>query len=58
MVANRECHTIGKMVDQLGYRLPEELVRPNFAAIEDGGDGFIARQMYLKKSRSIGLLCQ
>ena len=48
VVANRECPTIGRMVDELGYRLPEAVVRPNFAAILDEDDRFIARQMYLK----------
>ena len=49
VVANRECPTIGRMVDELGYRLPEAVVRPNFAAILDEDDRFIARQKYISR---------
>ena len=49
MVAKRECRTIGRIVDELEYRLPEEVVRPNFAAIQDEYDRIIARSMHLKK---------
>ena len=49
VVANRACPTIGRIVDELAYRLPEEVVRPDFAAIEDEDDRYIARQVYLKK---------
>ena len=49
MVANRECPTVGRIVDELGYRLPEVVVRPDFAAILDEDDRFIAMQMYLKQ---------
>ena len=53
MVANRECPTIGSIVDELEYRLPEEVVRPDFAAILDEDDRFIARSMYLKRWKRI-----
>ena len=36
-------------MDELEYRLPEEVARPNFAAIEDDDDRYIVRQGYLKK---------
>ena len=36
VIANRECSTIGRVVDELEYRLPDEVVRHDFAAIEDG----------------------
>ena len=42
MVANEECSTIGETVDELEYRLPEE-VRPDFAIIANEDDRFIAR---------------
>ena len=34
---------------ELEYRLPEEVIRPDFAAIENDDDKYIARQIYLKK---------
>ena len=49
VVANRECPTIGRVIDELEYRLPEEVERPDFAAIKDEDDKFIARSIYLKK---------
>ena len=48
-MANRECPTIGRIVDELEYRLPEEVERPDFADIKDEDDKIIARSMYLKK---------
>ena len=38
-----------QIVDGLECRLPEDVVRPDFAAIVDEGDRFVARIMYLKK---------
>ena len=59
VVANRECPTIGRIVDELEYRLPEEVVRPDFAAIEDEDDRFIARSMYLKKmEKNLSILAE
>ena len=49
MVANRECPTIGRIVDDFEYRIPEEVVRPDFAAIDDEDDRYIASSMYLNK---------
>ena len=43
VVVTRECPRIGRIVNELGYRLPEENVRPHFAAIEDDDYRFIAR---------------
>ena len=48
-MANRECPTTGRIVDELEYSLPEEVTRPNFAAIDDEFDRSIARSMVLKK---------
>ena len=48
LATNRECPTIGRIGDKLEYRLPEEVVRPDFAAILDEDNRFIARIMYLK----------
>ena len=36
-------------MDDLEYRLPEEVARPDFAAIKEEDDRFIARSMHLKK---------
>ena len=48
-MANRKCPTIARCINELEYRFPEEVVRPNFAAIVDEDARFIAREMYLKK---------
>ena len=57
VTANRECPTIGRIVDELEYRLSEEVVRSDFAATEDDDDydddRYIARQMYPKKIEKI-----
>ena len=50
MVANSKCPTIGRIVDELEYRLPEEVIRPDFVAIEDEDHRFFARSMFLKMS--------
>ena len=34
VIVNRECPIIGRIVDELEYRLPEEVMRPDFAAID------------------------
>ena len=34
--------TIGRIVDELEFKLPEEIERPDFAATVDGDDRFIA----------------
>ena len=44
---NRELLTIGRIVDNLEYRLLEEIERPDFAAIEEENDILIARKKYL-----------
>ena len=49
VIANRKCPTIGRIVDELEYRLPEEVARLDFVAIEDDDDRYIARQVHLKK---------
>ena len=36
-------------MDELGYRLPGVVVRPNFAVILNEADRFIARKIYLKQ---------
>ena len=53
VVANKECPTIGRIVDELEYRLPEEVERPNFAAIQDEDDRIIARSMHIKRWKRI-----
>ena len=59
VVVIRECYTIGRVVEELKYRLPEEVVRPNFAAIEDDDDKHIARQIYLKQvEKNINILAE
>ena len=40
-------------MDELECRLPEEVVRPDFAAIEDENNRNITRQVYLKKIEKI-----
>ena len=42
VVANRECPTIGRILYELDYRLPKEISRPDFAAIENEDNRFIA----------------
>ena len=55
----KECSTIGKLVEQLEYRLPEEVERPNFAAIADEDVRYIARQIYLKKiEKNLNILAE
>ena len=49
IVANRKCPIIGRIVDELEYRLPEEVERSDSAVIEDEDDKIIARSIYLKK---------
>ena len=49
MVAMKECLTIGRIVEELEYRLAEDVVQPNFATIEDDADRYIASQIYLTK---------
>ena len=44
-LALKECPNIGRCVEELAYRDPEEVVRPNFTAIEDEDDRYVARQM-------------
>ena len=47
------------MVDELEYRLPEVVARPNFAAILDEDDRFVARQMYLKQmEKNLNMLAE
>ena len=48
VLALRECPNIGRCVEELAYREPEPVARPNFAAIEDEDDKYVARQMYMK----------
>ena len=46
-------------MDELGYKLSEVVVRPNFVAILDEDDRFIARQMYLKQmKKNISMLAE
>ena len=52
-LAIKECPTIGRCIDELTYRRPDEVVRPDFAAIEDEDDRYVARQMYMKKLEKI-----
>ena len=49
MAAMGDCPIIGRLVEELEYRLPEEVVMPHFAAIKDDDDKYIVRQIYLKK---------
>ena len=59
VVAMRECPTIGRIVEELEYRLPDEVERPDFAAIEDEDDRYIARQIYLKKiEKNLNILAE
>ena len=59
MVANSKCPTTGRCIDELEYRLLKEIVRPDFAVIEDEDDRFIARQMYQKKmERNLCILAE
>ena len=39
-MANRVYSTIGKIVDELEYRLPEKIDRPDLVAIEDEDASF------------------
>ena len=48
-----KCPTIGRIVDELEYRLPEEFERPDFAAIADKYDRFIARSVCLKRWKRV-----
>ena len=48
VLALKECPNIGRCVEELTYREPEEVVRPDFAAITDEDDRYVARQMYMK----------
>ena len=43
VVANRECPTIGRIVKELEYSLPEVVERADFAAIVDEDGRIIAR---------------
>ena len=49
IVANRECPTIGRIIDELEYRLPEEVDKPDFSSFFDEDDKIIARTIYLKR---------
>ena len=40
MAAMRECSVIGRIAEELEYRLPDEVQRPGFAAIVDDGDKY------------------
>ena len=52
-----KCPKIGRIVDQLEYRLPVEATRPGFATIEDEDDRYIASKMYLRKmEKNLGIL--
>ena len=42
-ISNREHFTIGKLVDELEYRLPEAVARSDFAAMQDDGDRYITK---------------
>ena len=47
------------LVDELEYRLPEKVKRPDFAIIADGDDRFIARKLYLKKlEKNLSILAE
>ena len=48
VLALKECPNIGRCIEELTYREPEPVARPNFAAIEDEDDKYVARQMYMK----------
>ena len=45
VTAMRECPTIGRVVEELEYRLAEEVVRPDFAAIVDEVDRYCAAKI-------------
>ena len=49
VVANREGLTIS---DELEYRLPVEIERPDLATIVDKDGIFVARQLYLKNGET------
>ena len=53
VIAMRVCPTVGSIVEELEYCLPEEVGRPDFAAIVDEHDRYIARQMYQRRWRRV-----
>ena len=58
LLAKKECPTVGRIVNGLGYRFPKDVVIPNSAEIKDEDDRHIATQMSLKKKGKIKLLKQ
>ena len=59
VVAMRECQTFGRVVEELEYRLPKEVDRPDFAASVDEDDRYIARQMHLQKiEKNLNMLAE
>ena len=53
MAANKECPARGSCVDELEYRIPEAIGRPDFAANMDEGDIFDSKTSVTEKLRRI-----
>ena len=45
----RECPITCRLINELQYRLPGEIERPDFVAIVDENDRFVAKHLYLKR---------